>query len=86
MASTSVHLPPELVQQLDRLASERGTSRNRIILQACEDLVAQHRGHWPAGFFESSLSADELDEIRTGGLNMEHEIVAARRNRAVPPL
>lgn len=34
MASTSVHLPAPIVEQLDRVAAARGTSRNRVILQA----------------------------------------------------
>lgn len=86
MASTSVHLPAAIVEQLDRIAVERGTSRNRVILQACEDLVAEHRGDWPTGFFESSLRPEELDELRSGGQEMEGAIFAGRRDRAVPPL
>lgn len=86
MASTSVHLPPVLVEQLDRLAAERGTSRNRMILLACEKLLAEHRGDWPSGFFESVLRPEDLEELRSGGAEMEVAINAARRDREVPPL
>lgn len=86
MASTSVHLPAAIVEQLDRVAAARGTSRNRVILQACEDLLAEHRGDWPTGFFESSLRPEELEELRAGGRELEGTILAARRDRQVPPL
>lgn len=86
MASTSVHLPPAIVEQLDRLAAERGTSRNRVILQACEELLAEQRGDWPPGFFDSVLPPRDLAELRLGGEEMEAGIMAARLDRAVPPL
>lgn len=86
MASTSVHLPAAIVEQLDRLAADRGTSRNRVILEACAEYIAQHRGAWPAGFFESDLGPDDLRELRSGGTEMESAIVQSRRARAVPPL
>ena len=86
MASTSVHLPAAIVEQLDRVAAERGTSRNRVILQACEELLAEHQGDWPTGFFESVLGPLDLEELRAGGREMEGAILASRRDRAVPPL
>ena len=86
MASTSVHLPAAIVEQLDRVAAERGTSRNRVILQACEELLAEHQGDWPAGFFESSLRPEDLEELRSSGQEMEREILTNRRDRSIPPL
>lgn len=85
MASTSVHLPPAVVERLDRLAAERGTSRNRVILQACEQLLAEQRGDWPAGFFDAAPPED-LVELRSGGREMEATIFASRHERAVPQL
>jgi hypothetical protein len=67
-------------------AAARGTSRNRVILQACEELLAEHQGDWPTGFFESSLRPEELEELRAGGQELEGAILAARRDREVPPL
>ncbi|MFZ5477868.1 MAG: ribbon-helix-helix protein, CopG family [Myxococcota bacterium] len=86
MASTSVHLPAAIVEQLDRLAAERGTSRNRVILEACEELIAQHRGDWPVGFFDCNLAPEDLRELRSGGTEMEASILQSRRERPVPPL
>ena len=59
MTSTSVHLPAAIVEKLDRLAAQHGTSRNRIILLACEKLLAERRVEWPAAFFDSDLPADD---------------------------
>ena len=86
MASTSVHLPPSLVEKLDRLAAERGTSRNRIILQACEDLLKEQRGDWPGGFFEAIHSPEDQAMLREAGVEMESAIYAARRDRPVVSL
>jgi hypothetical protein len=86
MASTSVHLPASIVEQLDRLAAERGMSRNRVILEACMDLLAHHRGRWPAGFFDADLGPEELRALQSGGTALEEEILRSRRERPVPPL
>ncbi len=86
MASTSVHLPAPIVEQLDRLAAQWGISRNRVILQACEELLAEKRGEWPADFFNRTLPPSDLDELRAAGREMEAAILAARHTRQVPPL
>lgn len=86
MASTSVHLPPALVMRLDRLAAERGTSRNRVIVAACEQMLDAARGEWPEGYFSPPARREDLKELRAGGREMEEAIVAARRQRAVPQL
>lgn len=86
MASTSVHLPAAIVEKLDRLAADRGTSRNRIILQACEELLAGQRGDWPPGFFDTHLSKRDQAILHEAGREMEAAIYAARRNRPVPQL
>jgi hypothetical protein len=86
MASTSVHLPPALVAQLDQLAARRGTSRNRVILQACEALLAAEPGDWPPGFFQSDLSPDDQALLDAAVEEMEAAILVSRRNRSTPPL
>lgn len=83
MASTSVHLPEALVLALDELAARRGTSRNRVIAEACEDLVARDRGAWPDGFFD--LDDDELAVVREAGREMEAAILSSRRERSTSP-
>lgn len=86
MASTSVHLPAPIVEKLDRLAAERHTSRNRVILLACEAYLGEHQADWPESYFSASLSAEDLEELRSAGQEMESTILAARRDRGVPPL
>jgi hypothetical protein len=86
MASTSAYLPPSVVEGLDRIAAERGVSRNRVILEACERYLEEHGGEWPAGFFHADLSAEDLAELRAGGRELEDAIYAARRDRPVPSL
>ena len=86
MASTSVHLPAAIVEKLDRLAAQQGTSRNRIILRACEALLAEQASDWPTGFFDPGLSEDDLTLLGEAGHEMESAIYASRRDRPVPPL
>ena len=44
------------------------------------------RSKWPEGFFDNSrFSAEELDELREAGEEMEREIFAARKNRTEEP-
>ncbi len=50
------------------------------------DRLAGHQGDWPTGFFEPPLRPDEVEELRAGGREMEETILAARRERDVPPL
>ena len=64
MPNTSVHLPPSLLASLDRIASERGTSRNRLIVESCQRVV-EERTSWPPGLFSNDhLSEAELQLLR----------------------
>lgn len=85
MASTSVHLPPALVDAIDEIAARRGTSRNRVIVQACEALVAAEPGAWPPGFFETELTPEEQAMLQTAGEEMEATTPASRRDKSTPP-
>lgn len=85
MASTSVHLPDQLLHDLDRLAAERGSSRNRLIVESCLRLVEDQR-RWPEGFFSNHhLSADDLAELQRGAAELDAAIAAGRRSRTAPP-
>lgn len=81
MASTSVHLPKGLLEKLDEIAKQRGTSRNRLIVDACRGLVEQDRGEWPDGFFaDERLSPADLEELRAGA----SEVMDDRRGLQKP--
>jgi hypothetical protein len=79
MASTSVHLPQDIVNRLDRLAQRLKTSRNSLIVQACTMLLEQDAGDWPEGFFDNDhLSASEVRELHEGAAKMRQSVETAR--------
>ena len=82
MGSTSVHLPDNLLKELDELAAESGTSRNRLIVRACQVLVTATRKSWPAGFFrDDHLDERDLAELKAGGKELLEAITRTRRSR-----
>lgn len=85
MPSTSVHFPDSLLEDLEHLASEKGVSRNRLIVDACRETLRKRR-EWPAGFFDDSrFSAEDLEDLRASAGGFERDLAAARRNREAPP-
>ncbi len=85
MASTSVHLPRDLIASLDALAARRKVSRNRLIAEACEKFVRADRGEWPQGFFtRNDLSTVDLRTLRAAGRQLEG-VIRKRRNRRGAP-
>jgi hypothetical protein len=81
MPSTTVHLPDQLLSKIDQIVKEKGISRNRFIIQACERAVNDSAGRWPEGFFESKLSEEDLHLLRESVSEMEKEILRRRRSR-----
>ena len=72
----------ELLEELDAIAKKRGTSRNRLIVEACEQLLEGDLGEWPAGFFSNDhLDREELGELWEDATEMTEAILAARRSR-----
>lgn len=87
MASTSIHFPKGLLEELDRAAAQSGVSRNKLVVRACEELLEQQRRPWPPGFFDPDrLSEDDLAELRAGVDEMQEAIERARRSKAPPVL
>lgn len=86
MPSTTIHFPDETLEKIDAVASRRGMSRNRFVIEACEEAVAEDAGEWPAGFFELDLSEDDLRLLRTAGRELEEAVMQNRRNRGAPIL
>lgn len=85
MPNTSVHFPEPLLASLDRIAAERGISRNRVIVESCRR-TAEERAQWSPGFFSNDhLSAEDLRVLREGCEDFEGAIRAARRSRTDPP-
>ncbi len=81
MPSTTVHLPESLLTGVDRIAKERGISRNRFIIQACQKAIENDAGRWPDNFFDSSLNIDDTKLLREGTAEMEQAIYSKRKSR-----
>ena len=85
MENTSVHFPQKMLDELDRLAAERGVSRNRVIVDSCRQALGTRR-QWPDGFFSNEhRTAGALREIQKGAAAFARTLAAARRNRRTPP-
>jgi len=86
MASTSVHLPDELIERLDRLARESEKSRNRVILEACEAYLASAREEWPDDFFSSArLARSDVKMLQESLEEWLETLQSSRRNRTAEP-
>jgi len=81
MPSTTVHIPDPLLSKMDQIVKEKGISRNRFIVQACEQAVINDAGEWPEDFFESDLSGGDLRLLREGVAEMEEAIIRMRKSR-----
>lgn len=85
MPNTSVHFPEGLLEELDRLAEDRGVSRNRVIVDSCREALRARR-QWPEGFFsDAHRTAVELKELRGGAEAFAQALAAGRRSRRAPP-
>ena len=82
MPSTTVHLPDNLLAKIDQVVKEMEISRNRFIIQACEQALNDSAGQWPENFFEPELYEDDLHLLREGVEEMEDAILSKRRNRS----
>jgi predicted transcriptional regulator len=82
--ATTVHLPPDLLEQVDRRAAELGISRNRYIRTALEGAV-RHETGWSGPFLEM-LEQGSADRDRQKAVTEMMRIIAAgRRSRKRAP-
>jgi len=81
MPSTTVHIPDHLLSKIDQIIKEKDISRNRFIIQACEQALDNSAGQWPEGFFETELSGRDLRLLREGVREMEDAIISMRKNQ-----
>lgn len=81
MPSTTVHIPDGLLSKIDQIVKEKGISRNRFIVQACEEALNSYAGQWPEGFFEYEDHEEDLSLLKEGVLEMEEAIISMRKNR-----
>jgi predicted transcriptional regulator len=83
MPYTTVHIPDKLLSKMDQIVKKKGISRNRFIVQACEQALNNDAGQWPKDFFDPGLSGEQLELLREGVAEMEEAIINMRRNRMV---
>lgn len=81
MPSTTVHIPDRLLSKIDQVAREKGLSRNRFIVQACQKALDNEAGEWPESFFEPQMDEEDLRLLRETVSEMEEAIISRRRNR-----
>jgi predicted transcriptional regulator len=84
MPSTTIHFPDETLEKIDAVAKRRGISRNRFVIEACEEAVSADAGEWPTSFFDLGLSEEDLRLLRTAGTALEEAVMQNRRNRGAP--
>lgn len=85
MANTSFHLPESQPEELDRLAAERGMSRNRLIVELCRRVV-EERSCWPEGLFSNNhLTEQDLKQLRQGERAFQEVSEVGRKSRASTP-
>ena len=81
MPSTTVHLPDPLLAKVDQAAKEKRMSRNRFIIEACENALNNEAGQWPDNFFETRLNHKDIKMLREAVSEMEAAIIRKRRSR-----
>ena len=86
MPSTTIHFPPQLLERIDAVAQRQGVSRNRLVIQVCQDAVARDAGEWSEGFFCLGLDPTELAVLREAGAELELSIRGARHSQGAPLL
>ena len=83
MPSTTVHIPDNLLSRIDHIVKEQSISRNRFIIQACEQALNSYAGQWPEDFFSSELDEENLKLLEQSVLEMEQNIINRRKNRTM---
>jgi Arc/MetJ-type ribon-helix-helix transcriptional regulator len=81
MPSTTVHIPEDLLFEIDKLVKEKKTSRNRFIIEACRNALKNQEGKWPKNFFDERLCSEDLALLTEAGFEMESAILNSRANR-----
>jgi len=81
MPSTTVHLPALLLSRVDQAAKDKRVSRNRFIIEACENALNNEAGQWPEGFFEKRLKKNDFAILHKAVMEMEEAIISRRRSR-----
>lgn len=83
--STTIHLPPELLQRIEMRAGELGISRNRFIRRALEKAIEEDTS-WSPHFLKTLAQAAEDTESHRAVDEMLRAIAARRSRKRAPRL
>ena len=81
--ATTIHLPADLLQSVDRQAAESGVSRNRYITRALKKAIESETG-WSRRFLNALAEAREDTDSHEALDDMMRQI-SERRSRKGPP-
>ena len=81
--ATTVHLPPELMERVDRRAQELGMSRNLYIRRALEKAIDEEASWSPA--FLRMLGEAASDAEGAKAVDEMRAAIVSRRTRKSPP-
>jgi hypothetical protein len=76
---TTVHIPEPLLKSVDRRAKALGISRNRLVVQALQQVVSEPTG-WSPDFLQRLRDVDP--ETTAAVDDMLTSVVEARRSKA----
>jgi predicted transcriptional regulator len=85
MASTTVHIPDDLLARIDAIARRRGMSHNRVVLASLAAGIARDSGEWPDAFFTPPSDAEGAALVEATR-EVENAIASSRRNRGTVPV
>ncbi len=86
MPSTTIHFPEEILSKIDTAACNRGVSRNKYFLKACEEALEKEDGEWPEDFFTLKMNDEDVLLLRESSKEAENSIYTHRLNRGAPLL
>ncbi len=79
--NTSVHFPQSILDGLNRIADERGISRNRLIVESCRRTLEEQTSWSERLFSNDHLSEEDLQLLRDSEDDFLDAIEGARRSR-----
>ena len=86
MATTTIHVPDNLLREIDRAAKALEMSRNRFVLRGCIDALKRYEGDWPEGFFSRRSQVEDQPLLSEATAELEREVLSRRLNRGAVAL
>lgn len=84
MSSTSLHLPDDLLERLDRRAKALKKSRNRVIIETLERGLGDS-DEWSPEFLEALDKFSSSRGLKEAARALSDDVVSKRKSRKVPP-